>query len=95
MESLIICILSLIPGVGWIFWLSERQRAKQLESRVRTLELQIQQMAKDRPRSRLISEAVIRGKVVESLAPLLPDFPVRNPKRIAFVGGALPTDYVI
>lgn len=41
------------------------------------------------------SKAVIRGKIVEALAPILPNFPLQDPQGLVFIGGGgFPCDFL-
>ncbi len=75
-------------------WLRERRRVKNLQAERAELLRKLSDM-EALPQRLAVSRAVIRGKLLEALAPILPDFPFPYPERIVYIGGTFPVDYLI
>jgi predicted Holliday junction resolvase-like endonuclease len=97
MEIVVSLLLGIIIGSAFTYYVlqktQQRKTVREYETQIQVLKEQHQQALKDaRNRSLDGSRAVIKGKIAEQLAPVLPNFKYL-PSDARFIGD--PIDYVI
>ncbi|BBC25367.1 Holliday junction resolvase-like protein [Pseudanabaena sp. ABRG5-3] len=97
MEIIVSLLVGIILGSSITYYIAQKSQhvktIREYESRIQTLEKRHQQDIKDaRNRSIDGSRAVIKGKIAEQLAPVLPNFKYL-PSDARFIGD--PIDYII